>query len=76
MLTLKPDTTSGRVVLLNGEGDVVGAGVARASKTVPGYVTVVAVAHLEDGSRRTIALRVPGCWEDEMQWALPEPGNG
>lgn len=62
-LTLKPDTRDGHFAILDENGDTVGAGVARASETVPGYVTLVVLE-----CERTFGpcVRVPSDWLMEL----------
>lgn len=66
MLTIKPDTRAGGLILLNEDGDPVGIGIARASRNLPGYVTVVATEDKPDGTKFTYALRLPCDWLCEL----------
>lgn len=56
MLTLKPDLKDGTVVLLSPDGDPVGVAKAHASRTIPGYVTIVSDTNLG------YAIRIPADW--------------
>lgn len=66
MLSLKPDLADGTVAILGPNGDPVGVAVARASRTIPGYVTLVSDTPLG------YAIRVPADWAEALA-ALPEP---
>lgn len=65
MITLKPDTSAGHFVLLTEEGDPVGMGIARPSKKVPGYVTLV-ILQVSDGTNLR-GIRVPSDWLYELK---------
>lgn len=70
MITLKPDLTDGTVALLNEHGDPVGVARARASRTIPGYVTIIADSQLG------YAIRIPADWavalEEAATRSLPD----
>jgi hypothetical protein len=66
MLTVKPDTRAGDLILLNDKGDPVGTGIARASLALPGYVTLILVEEKPDGKKESWAFRVPANWPAEL----------
>ena len=74
--TIKPDTREGHFILLDSNGDPVGAGVARPSKTIPGYVTLVP---LGDRGHPVFlpVLRVPADWFEALSKVpVDNVGNG
>lgn len=64
MITIKPDTRQGHFALLSPEGDPIGAGIARPSVSVPGYVSLV-ITHAPPGLELR-AFRVPADWVAEL----------
>lgn len=56
MYTITPTDRKGNAVIVDDDGKQVGTAVARASKTHPGYVTIIASAELDK------AVRVPADW--------------
>lgn len=76
MITVKPDTLEGGLILLNDDGDPIGIGFARASQLLPGYVSLVLSVDHPDGMRTSFALRVPASWLtelDNLRKSEPEP---
>lgn len=60
-LTIKPDLPDGHCALQDDDGNVVGLVVARASDTIPGYVTLISDQPLGH------AIRIPAEWARELE---------
>lgn len=75
MLTIKPETRAGEVALLNNEGELVGTGCARASRRLPGYVSIICVEDHTDGTKTSFAVRVPANWWAELDQIRNQEGT-